>query len=99
MPVFRDHYALASACISSRAFPSSLAEHGTLNDPTSSGPSYPLLLPGLDALNHRAQAKVAWSKDEATGGVGISVDEEISAGAQVYNNYGGKSEYSLTRSP
>lgn len=86
----RAAYALACACISSRAFPSALAQHGTLNDPARA--SYPLLLPGLDALNHRAQAKVTWSKNGETGGVAISVDEDVQEGEQVYNNYGAKSE-------
>lgn len=54
--------------------------------------SYPVLLPGLDTLNHRREAKVAWSRHN-DGAVGIATDVDIGEGQEVFNNYGPKSEF------
>lgn len=61
--------------------------------------SYPVLIPGLDTLNHKRNQAVTWvsvPSSEATQGessersVGLVLRSETGAGEQVFNNYGPK---------
>ncbi|GEM06633.1 lysine methyltransferase [Rhodotorula toruloides] len=86
--------------LSSRAFSSDLIDGDKDN-------STPVLFPGVDLLNHRPDARVTWFRDldagiERADGVAaekgsltIVLDEEIPAGAQVYNTYGAKANEEL----
>ena len=49
----------------------------------------PVLLPGLDFLNHSPTARVAWDWGPTT--CAIRTDAELSEGHQIFNNYGPKS--------
>ena len=81
-------YRWAASAHSSRAFPPSL-----LNLPSEEGP---VLIPGLDLLNHARAHPVTWSTDGTH--VHMSTHYPISQGSQVYNNYGPKSNQELLAS-
>lgn len=49
----------------------------------------PVLIPGLDLLNHSPSAKVSWVWDANV--CALRVEESITAGCQVWNNYDPKS--------
>lgn len=49
---------------------------------------FPVLLPGMDASNHDHSAKVDWTFDP--GRFSLTCTEGVTAGQQVYNNYGPK---------
>ena len=49
----------------------------------------PILIPGLDLLNHNPSAKVSWVWDANV--CALRVDEPKSSGCQVWNNYDPKS--------
>ena len=49
----------------------------------------PLLIPGLDLLNHSPSAKVSWIWDANV--CALRVNESTSGGCQVWNNYDPKS--------
>lgn len=49
----------------------------------------PVLIPGLDLLNHLPSSRVAWLWD--TTRCTIKTDERLLGGSQVPNNYGSKS--------
>ena len=49
----------------------------------------PLLIPGLDLLNHNPSAKIAWVWDKNV--CALRVDEPVPGGCQVWNNYDPKS--------
>ncbi|GAA5880500.1 hypothetical protein JCM3774_000629 [Rhodotorula dairenensis] len=95
-----DHWLWACTMLSSRAFPSSLIDGDRAN-------STPVLFPGIDLLNHRPTAKVTWSTDVHAapttsdartadkGSLTIVLDETVSAGSQVFNTYGAKSNEEL----
>ncbi|KAK4051819.1 hypothetical protein OIV83_002524 [Microbotryomycetes sp. JL201] len=78
-------YLWACTMISSRAFPSRLVD-GDDSDPT------PILLPGVDMLNHDLSAKVTWSTSEYSdnGKVALVIESASPAGFQIFNNYGPK---------
>ncbi|BGO90464.1 hypothetical protein NBRC10512_004730 [Rhodotorula toruloides] len=90
----------ACTILSSRAFSSDLIDGDKDN-------STPVLFPGVDLLNHRPDARVTWFSDMDTeneradgravgkGSLTIVLDEEIPAGAQVYNTYGAKANEEL----
>ena len=49
----------------------------------------PVLLPGLDILNHNPSAKMSWVWDANV--CALRIEESISSGCQVWNNYDPKS--------
>ncbi|KAG8742532.1 hypothetical protein FRC10_001299 [Ceratobasidium sp. 414] len=83
-------YLAAATYLSSRAFPSTLLS----SSPTNASPesSYPVLLPGIDSLNHRRATPVSWisatSKDRDT--LDLVLHDSIPATAECFNNYGPK---------
>ncbi|KAG9122158.1 hypothetical protein FRC07_001592 [Ceratobasidium sp. 392] len=85
-----ERYLAAATYLSSRAFPSSLLSSA----PTNASPetSHPVLLPGIDSLNHRRAAPVSWvsttSGDRHT--LDLILHDSVSAGAECFNNYGPK---------
>lgn len=106
----RDLYKWAATIMSSRSFPSSaLMNRLRTSYPQKPGvrgdrkpedriePGSPVLIPGLDLLNHRPFAKVTWQ----WGGESCRLlsNEAIASGCQVYNNYGPKTneERALSR--
>jgi len=48
-----------------------------------------LLYPGVDSLNHNPLTQNSWKSDEES--FGIVVNDELTAGMEVWNPYGGKS--------
>ena len=71
--------------LSSRSFTAS-----ALSDPTIDSP---VLIPGLDMLNHSENAKVDW--EFGSDGSIIKTEEMIEAGEEIFNNYGPKSNAEL----
>lgn len=69
--------------------------------------SYPVLIPGLDTLNHRRNQAVTWvsvpapadaaESEEAEGTVGLVLRTDVAANEQVFNNYGPKGKSSPIR--
>jgi len=47
-----------------------------------------LLYPGVDSLNHNPLTKNRWFSDEKV--FGIVVEDEVTAGMEIWNPYGGK---------
>ncbi|KAI0351679.1 SET domain-containing protein [Trametes cingulata] len=89
-----DKYLTASTYLSSRAFPSTiLSESPTLVTTPS---SYPVLLPGIDALNHARAHPVSWvvtsGQDAALTEPSISlmIHTATPRGGELLNNYGPK---------
>ncbi|KAI0311446.1 SET domain-containing protein [Amylostereum chailletii] len=92
-----DRYLTASTYLSSRAFPSTLLSASPSLVQTAA--SHPVLLPGVDALNHARAQPVSWVVNTPSL-TGPSLREEPSislqshiflpAGAEVFNNYGPK---------
>ncbi|KAF7301999.1 SET domain-containing protein [Mycena indigotica] len=90
-----ERYLTAATHISSRAFPSTLLSRA----PSLSAPdSEPMLLPGIDALNHARGTAVSWVSNyignDAIPGPGSSISlvlhDKTPAGAELFNNYGPK---------
>ncbi|TDL27146.1 SET domain-containing protein [Rickenella mellea] len=95
-----DNYVASATYLSSRAFPSTLmsAQPSLMVTPT----SYPVLFPGLDALNHARAQPVTWkvSDDYActdgainrSDGASISLmlHSPTNASEELFNNYGPK---------
>lgn len=80
--------------VSSRAFPSSLLS----SSPTLiSGPSTePVLIPGLDALNHRRAQPVSWVySPDPQPAMSIVIRAPTDAGEELFNNYGPKPNVEL----
>lgn len=78
-------YLWASTIISSRAFTakvlaSVVPKLETLDDKVS------VLLPLIDATNHRPLSKVEWQA--GTDSIGLAVMADVNAGEEVGNNYG-----------
>ena len=93
----RDLYLAAATHISSRAFPSSLL---SLN-PTleAADDTKPILIPGVDSLNHKRAQPVTWSVNfpastSAPGNqqptISLILRENATAGSELFNNYGPK---------
>lgn len=70
---------------SSRAFPYSLI------DPTSTDQSE-VLFPLVDALNHKPNTKITWSRsgDPETGSLSFVAGQAYNTGDEIFNNYGPK---------
>ncbi|KAK7054997.1 hypothetical protein VNI00_003460 [Paramarasmius palmivorus] len=91
-------YLTATTHISSRAFPSTLLSR----DPSlqSSPSTEPVLLPGVDSLNHARGKPVSWVIDKPTEEpstlipddlcISLVVHYTVAAGEEVLNNYGAK---------
>ncbi|KAL0059859.1 hypothetical protein AAF712_013341 [Marasmius tenuissimus] len=89
-------YLTATTHISSRAFPSSLlSENPTL---TASPSTEPVLLPGIDSLNHARGKPVSWvvtyPKDDdprvKTPTISLVIHYPASSSDEIHNNYGAK---------
>ncbi|KAI8363823.1 hypothetical protein EDC96DRAFT_511847 [Choanephora cucurbitarum] len=76
---------------SSRAFPY------TLIDPHTEDQSAQVLCPLADALNHKPNTKITWSRegDMDNGSLTFIAGEAHNAGNQIFNNYGPKSNEEL----
>lgn len=82
-------YLTAATYLSSRAFPSTLLSLAPSLVATPS--SFPVLLPGIDALNHKRGQAVTWVVDGAGSSgpaIGLVVHTPTPAGAEIFNNYG-----------
>lgn len=101
-----ERYLAVQTFLSSRAFPSSLlsleGETRTVEKETaSSTPSHPVLLPGLDLLNHARNQPILWlsSKVKTESGdvpsISFVAPSAIQPNSQVLNNYGAKSNEAL----
>lgn len=95
----RDRWLAALTFLSSRAFPSRLLDLNSVasdvDASSSTTPSHPVLLPGIDILNHQPLHPVSWLSSPApssptSGLVSVLVHRPIPAGSQIYNNYGAK---------
>ena len=96
----RERFLTASTYLSSRAFPS------TLLSPSSSASaldqqhpdSYPVLIPGIDVLNHARAQPVTWlvtssasaSSALAPGAISLVTHNASNPGSEIFNNYGAK---------
>lgn len=56
---------------------------------------FPVLFPGLDAANHSPESKVDWTFGAGYFSIATSTDMQVEAGAEVFNNYGPKSNGEL----
>lgn len=72
----------------SRSFPASFA--GWTVPPAS---HEPVLIPGIDSINHMRAYPVTW--EYVHGAASLIIRSEISAGTQIFNNYGAKSNEEL----
>ena len=95
-------YKWAATIMSSRCFPASALANSTLmKNPPISGDSLlgdsddtieagsPILIPGIDLLNHCPSVKVTWQWTSSS--CRLMTNETLETGAQVMNNYGQKS--------
>ncbi|KAG1735121.1 uncharacterized protein EDB91DRAFT_569942 [Suillus paluster] len=102
-----DKYLTASTYLSSRAFPSDLLlsrspTQSPILQTTSS--SYPILLPGVDTLNHSRGQPVTWctsypkgnteERDDVTA-ISITSHTTTQPGEEIFNNYGPKANDEL----
>lgn len=74
-------YKWAATIFTSRSF---ISDPGMSKDNV----SCPILLPVVDLLNHRFPSKVNWFFNN--GAFQLSIDEPVTKGQEIYNNYGGK---------
>lgn len=80
--------------MSSRAFPSTLLS--TTPSLLSNASSYPVLLPGVDALNHARGQPVTWQVSSPaahtaeSAAVSLVLHTPTAAGGELFNNYGPK---------
>lgn len=99
-------YKWAATIMSSRSFPSSALANSALTQTVRGDapqqmkepdetiePGSPVLVPGVDILNHRIFAKVTWQWGSLS--CRIVTNETIPSGLQVFNNYGPKSNTEL----
>jgi hypothetical protein len=100
----RQRYLLASTYITSRSFPSSLLhpsdnDVATTDTAAAKADSYPIMIPGIDLLNHKRAEPVTWtpgqSEADASSHVGFGVRRSIEQGEEVFNNYGPKGNEEL----
>ncbi|KAH7924334.1 SET domain-containing protein [Leucogyrophana mollusca] len=89
-----EHYLTASTYLSSRAFPSTLLSKNPSLEATPL--SYPILLPGVDSLNHARGQPISWlvSHEGSTcppePSISLVTRRTTPAGHEIYNNYGPK---------
>lgn len=91
----RDLYGASESYISSRAFPSTLlSKHPSL---LSTPETAPILLPGIDSLNHARGQPVSWVvtyPDEVNNTsepfISLVLHNPAAAGSELFNNYGAK---------
>ncbi|KZT69429.1 SET domain-containing protein [Daedalea quercina L-15889] len=93
-----ERYLTAATYLSSRAFPSTLLSPEPSLAPTSS--SHPVLLPGVDALNHARAHPVSWVvsnitapnslSSENTQTISLVLRTSTASGQELFNNYGPK---------
>ncbi|KAJ7368667.1 SET domain protein [Mycena albidolilacea] len=89
-------YLTAATHLSSRAFPSTLISQNL--SLTSPGTPEPILLPGVDSLNHARAEPVSWVQSYLGSGpvadagscISLVLHNHVSAGAELFNNYGPK---------
>lgn len=91
----RDKFLWAETVISTRAFPSSLLSiPPSLSDPNAG----PILVPLVDSLNHARGTPVSWAVENNTTAkhcLSLINHKFIPEGAEVFNNYGIKSNAEL----
>ncbi|KAL1410964.1 hypothetical protein Q8F55_001907 [Vanrija albida] len=105
-----ERYLAVATYLSSRAFPSHLLSlpDGQAQAPSTDAESYPVLIPGLDLLNHTRGQPILWLSSRITPAadaadadatpieaISFVAPEAIDAGAEIFNNYGAKSNESL----
>ncbi|KAI0651349.1 SET domain-containing protein [Trametes meyenii] len=92
-----DKYLTASTYLSSRAFPSTVLSESPSLVTTSS--SYPVLLPGIDALNHARAHPVSWVVSSGSHSsespskepyISLVIHTATPQGGELLNNYGPK---------
>lgn len=85
-----ERYSTAATYLSSRAFPSSLLTSHPSLYPTSD--SHPILLPGIDSLNHARGHPVSWvvtyPSTAAEPKISLVLHKSTERGAELLNNYG-----------
>ncbi|KAL0951555.1 hypothetical protein HGRIS_008237 [Hohenbuehelia grisea] len=96
-----DRYLTAATYLSSRAFPSTVLSQ--IPSLASTPSAYPILLPGIDSLNHERARPVTWLvshpdtgsmdaarnfEDEAT--ISVVLHKPTALGEEILNNYGAK---------
>jgi hypothetical protein len=96
----RERYLTASTYLSSRAFPSTLLSLSPSLEVTLS--SYPILLPGIDSLNHARAHPVSWLVSypdinehftlhtNTKPNISLVIHSSASPGQELFNNYGDK---------
>ena len=101
--VCRERFLAAATYLSSRAFPSTLlsSSPSLVQQPD----SYPVLIPGVDALNHARAQPVSWvvtcpptssspsstaNASHGTMSISLVAHSASKAGAEIFNNYGAK---------
>ncbi|RPD60839.1 SET domain-containing protein [Lentinus tigrinus ALCF2SS1-6] len=103
-----DRYLTACTYLSSRAFPSTMLslEPSLVNTPT----SHPVLLPGIDSLNHARGQPVSWvisTSETSEPSITLVIHSHTRSGSELLNNYGPKPNsefilgygFSLPRNP
>lgn len=91
--IIRELYLWAATVMTSRSFPGP----AVFNQAEGNFPTYndnpegkaPVLIPGLDLLNHVPSSHVAWVWNSTT--CAIKTDVQLTGGSEVPNNYGPKS--------
>ncbi|KAI4260494.1 MAG: hypothetical protein L6R42_004024 [Xanthoria sp. 1 TBL-2021] len=86
-------YKWAATVIASRSFPAGALTSSRRYNGTSEQDGSPVLLPGLDLLNHSPAARVTWQWTEDA--CNILSDQQLSIGTEVFNNYAPKSNEEL----
>lgn len=76
-----DLFIWAATVITSRSFSSSVLRIPGLDSP--------VLIPGVDLLDHSPSAKVTW--DWGVTACAVQTDVQLTSGNQIFNNYGPKS--------
>ncbi|KAJ7631765.1 hypothetical protein B0H17DRAFT_1108721 [Mycena rosella] len=89
-------YLTSATYVSSRAFPSTLlSQNVSLTSPSE---PEPILLPGVDSLNHARAEPVSWVQSYIGSGpepgpgssISLTLHNSAAAGAELFNNYGVK---------
>ncbi|KAL7624681.1 hypothetical protein AAE478_006251 [Parahypoxylon ruwenzoriense] len=89
-------YHWAYSIFTSRSFrPSLILPAGTPLDPSCEIDDFSILLPLYDIGNHSPLAKIAWATDEQAQVCTLRSRQTYSAGQQVFNNYGMKTNAEL----